>query len=182
MNQYQIIENLLEEPNKKQMVFCAIYTVGKPYSEYDYLEKSKRGIDIPLVLMQVRWDGFIGFPGGKVDDGESLVDAVIREMYEEISFVGDASNLVPLCSFSTDIYNIHCFSYEVEFSLLKEIIQKSTTGEHFLSENQGCFALQLAEFEKGGYREFQKHNFKATAGLELEILSKKLGIVHAGIV
>lgn len=28
-------------------------------------------------------EGRIGLPGGKVDDGESLVDAVMREAYEE---------------------------------------------------------------------------------------------------
>lgn len=36
------------------------------------------------VMMQVRFDGLLGFPGGLVDEGEEPVDGVNREMHEEI--------------------------------------------------------------------------------------------------
>lgn len=35
--------------------------------------------------MQLRYDGYFGFPGGLIDDGEDFVTAVNREMAEEMN-------------------------------------------------------------------------------------------------
>lgn len=37
-----------------------------------------------LVFMNARWDGRWGFPGGIVEEGETTLDAAIRECEEEI--------------------------------------------------------------------------------------------------
>lgn len=35
--------------------------------------------------MQLRYDGYYGFPGGLIDAGEDFVNAVNREMFEEMN-------------------------------------------------------------------------------------------------
>lgn len=35
--------------------------------------------------MQLRYDGYIGFPGGLIDSGEDFVSAVNRELTEELN-------------------------------------------------------------------------------------------------
>ncbi|XP_035825269.1 U8 snoRNA-decapping enzyme-like [Aplysia californica] len=56
-----------------------------------------------LVMMQMRFDGVLGFPGGLVDEGETPVEAVNREMKEEICLDLDKY------SFSED----HCISIQL---------------------------------------------------------------------
>ncbi|CAE1138268.1 NUDT16 [Acanthosepion pharaonis] len=41
------------------------------------------------VLMQLRFDGVIGFPGGLVDNGEGPIEAVNRELLEEAGISND---------------------------------------------------------------------------------------------
>lgn len=35
--------------------------------------------------MQLRYDGYFGFPGGLIDAGEDLINAINREMAEEMN-------------------------------------------------------------------------------------------------
>lgn len=48
----------------------------------------------------VRWNGELGFVGGMVDEGETLVEAVVRECMEEAGCLVEPSRLVPVCSHS----------------------------------------------------------------------------------
>ena len=175
MNTYKILPNLLQEEGKSQKTFCAIISHGKKSAKLEGLKKSDRGQGIPLVLMMMRWDGLIGFPGGSVEDGESLTKAVAREIKEEVNWDIDISKLNPLCSLSLEDRNIHCFYYVVENDTMKRIIRSATNGPNFLKENQGCFAVQIANFENGtGIKQFRKSNFKGTAGIEFDILLKQM--------
>lgn len=171
------IEPGLRHLENRDMVFGAIYCdAAEPYIKYDQVDPKDRGRKIPLVLMLLRWDGCIGFPGGKVDAGETLMQAFCRELSEEINFIPHEINATLLCSFTdeTDNMHIHCFEYQVSEYLLREIIQDASEAEHFLAETQGVFAAQIAEFKgRGGFSEFRKNNFKATAGMELDFLVKK---------
>lgn len=76
--------------------------------------------------MQMRFDGFIGFPGGLVDDGENPVEAVNRELQEEIGL--DLSKIsISEKDHSVSHFNrgkklvLHFFVKEISYPEFKEI-------------------------------------------------------------
>lgn len=170
---YQFIETGLRHPQRADMAFVALYTDGIRRSS---IPKTERGKGVPLVLMMLRWDGYLGFPGGKVDAGESLLQGVQREAKEEINFKLDPDKANLFCSLAPITFgdtpvdrHIHCFQYELAQRELFDVIAYSQYSGSFLEECQGCVAVQVARFDdgKGGIDEFLKHNFKTTAKLEL---------------
>jgi U8 snoRNA-decapping enzyme len=172
---YKFIETGKRHPRMVDMVFGAIYCeAATPNRYYTGVPKERRGDKIPLVLMLLRWDGCIGFPGGKVDSGEDLETALKRELREEINFNVDLRKAKLLCSLATESNDrhIHCYEYNVgDESWFRHAITQAAQAEHFLSESQGCFGVQIAHFEGGGgIYDFLKNNFKATAKMELECL------------
>ena len=57
---------------------------------------SKTVHDVPvkaLVMLQLRFDGLIGFPGGLVDPGEDIETGLNRELAEEIGLDTGSSRL-----------------------------------------------------------------------------------------
>lgn len=64
-----------------------------------------------LFLMRddIKYSGHWGLPGGKVEKGESLLDALIRECEEEMGFMPDYIKLIPIEKFTANgekfIYN-----------------------------------------------------------------------------
>lgn len=201
MERYASINTGLRHPENRDVVFLAIYCDdSKPWIDYNGLSKEDRGKNIPLVFMIVRWDGYIGFAGGKVDEGETLIQALCRESKEEINFDVDPERAVLFCSFSANEWrwgkgnsaegfdafqnqenvvtrHIHCYEYKVTEEELRQAIRQAPDAEHFLAEIQGVFATQIANFKTDkdykGFTEFRRNNFKATAGLELDYLIAK---------
>jgi len=64
----------LEQNFEKEGAFMAVYCRGN-----DIMDK----LDPPLVLLQMRFDGRLGFAGGKIEKGESPLEAAQREFQEE---------------------------------------------------------------------------------------------------
>jgi U8 snoRNA-decapping enzyme len=172
---YHRIPDLKRHPKKNDMVFGSIWT-GDTNGEYLNIAKKDRG-KVPLVLMHMRWDGFVGFPGGKVDEGEELLDGLVRELKEEYNF--DVNHrAVHLCSHADNHGELHTHNFEIRVNELemREAIIAATEARNFLSEVQGIFAVQVAEFEANiGYSQFRKNNFKASAGMQLDALVKRHG-------
>merc|ERR1712080_425542 len=76
-----------------------------------------------LIMMQVRFDGLLGFPGGLIDEGESVEEGLNRELVEEMNldtntikidendFYGVWRNTI------TDEANVlHCYFYTKELT------------------------------------------------------------------
>ncbi|MDD2369301.1 MAG: hypothetical protein PHQ90_08370, partial [Sulfuricurvum sp.] len=57
-------------PDKKNAVFLAIYVDA--ISPWRYFKDDMQHLKCPALIMIDRWDGRMGFPGGTVDEGESL--------------------------------------------------------------------------------------------------------------
>jgi ADP-ribose pyrophosphatase YjhB (NUDIX family) len=173
---YKQIPHGTIEKGKRQLVFVCLYTKhSKPFKNYEYASVELKDKSIPLVLMLLRQDGSLGFPGGGVEKGEDLVTALSREVREEINYRLDVNKLKPLMSFSTLASNFHSFSYEVNSEEdIRKIQQDALYAQHFLSENGGCVLQQVIDYKGKGYPNFLKNNFCSSAKMEFEELIKNL--------
>ncbi|CAG5136796.1 unnamed protein product [Candidula unifasciata] len=127
-----------------------------------------------MVMMQLRFDGVLGFPGGLVDDGETPLQGVNREMHEEIgldlskysftdgdriaSYVHEGKKLV-----------LHFYMMEVspeDFVLLE---QRTLSAEEYGIETYGVVRVPLFTMGDGvrGFPAFLANQFAGNARDEL---------------
>jgi len=94
----------------------------------------------------VRWNGELGFVGGLVDEGETLVDAVVRECYEEVGYRVDPARLEQVCSHSmvgrepTEAKHTHLYVCRVSADELFQIRRQSVDAPHARTE-MSAFAV-----------------------------------------
>jgi FolB domain-containing protein len=71
-----------------------------------------------LLLKSLKWNGLFGFPGGKIDYGERIEDALVREIKEETGLV----------------------VYDLKFFIVQELISEVefVHETHFISVNYVC--------------------------------------------
>lgn len=55
-----------------------------------------------------------GIPGGKIEDGETLLEGIVRECEEELGFFPLNAKLVPIQKFVNHSFTYHTFFCEVE--------------------------------------------------------------------
>lgn len=135
------LENSLTKTDYRHAAHCMIYASW-----------SRRIFDVyhprASILMQIRFDGYLGFPGGKVDEHEDIVSALNRELKEEIDLdlekhkvkledhvvthVNDKLNLVT-----------HFFFLHVTYQEFKEIERCALEAEHFGEEVLGITRVPL---------------------------------------
>lgn len=89
--------------------------------------------------MQVRYDGYFGFPGGLIDNGEDFVKAVNREMAEEMNLdtnLHSVSNDDYIISHWSEKKNIalHFYKLKVTMTELIEIEKRALLARDYGSE------------------------------------------------
>lgn len=144
---------------KLDRVFCLIYTRDV------YIEGEK----CSLVLAQMRHDGMLGFPGGKVEEFHKTLNMALRdELRQEINLVNiDRDKLEMMATFADKNRHVTTYKYEVDYKTFKEIQRNASKAEHFYIENMGSVALKITE---DSLRNIKKQKFRGTGKLELEIL------------
>lgn len=158
--------------NKKEnSVFLAISTKFK----LNHLYKNK---ETQMLLFINRWDGRIGFPGGRVDEGEQLIEALEREVFEEINYnIKDSLNLELICSHNIKDKNkdktCHLYHLEVSNNELKEIMKNSFDALDFINETNGVFVTHLDTYGEKGLKAFFKNNLVDTVLEETLLLNKQ---------
>lgn len=168
---YKKVETGLQEEGKLQCVFALIYCKDAlPYKHYTEVTEDIKSVQTAFVLMQLRWNGQFGFAGGKVDPGEDLKQALIRELIEEINFETTEDKLLPLATFSDNKSDIHSFSIEVTYEELLKIKDDSALSKHNIAENLGSVFAPIINSQYHEYNNFLQNNFCATAKSELETL------------
>jgi len=84
----------------KHSVFVVFVT--EPYHHYrtKLIEEGSKAWDLKVGLLGIlmRRDGSLGFAGGKVDEGETLEQAAVREVKEEINYDVNTRKLNMFCS------------------------------------------------------------------------------------
>lgn len=96
----------------------------------------------PTCLMINRADKTIGFIGGMVEKGESLEQAVIREVEEEVGH-RTTTNLQPIVAHDIGPITTHVFSAELTGSELRTVHDKASMGVHFGLELTGVFITRF---------------------------------------
>lgn len=77
-----------------------------------YAEKTQRFLF--LLRNDSKTPNTWGIPGGKVDEGETLLEGLMRECMEEIQYFPNDAKLIPLQKFVNKGFTYHTFFCKVE--------------------------------------------------------------------
>lgn len=133
---------------KTQAVFVIFYALhGQPWKSYPADNSGRHSLIIPTFLMINRSDGAIGFIGGKVEGHETLEQAAIREVREEIGH-SVTLDLVPLVAHDIGPITSHAFMCEMSYTDLRAMQNDAIHAEHFGSELTGVFLPHLIDYQK----------------------------------
>ncbi|CAH1782640.1 unnamed protein product [Owenia fusiformis] len=136
------------------------------------------------IMMQMRCDGYVGFPGGMVDDGENIEAAVNRELREEIGlnlkkyeitkedhFMSQVSEFKKLC--------LHFYVKKVTLEEFFEIEMDCLRAPDHGTEVMGALRVPLYTMGDGmrGLPVFLANQFIGNARQQLITALLKLGIM-----
>ncbi|KAK9499324.1 hypothetical protein O3M35_002377 [Rhynocoris fuscipes] len=136
-----------------------------------------------IILMQLRFDGHIGFPGGVVDAGENVEEALNRELSEEMDI--PASVMMEIEDRKFIHYNkkrsllLHFFIKQVSPELLRNIELRSTKALEYGNEVLGVLRVPLYTMGDGyrGFPAFLQNKFIGNAKYQLIESLKLLNIM-----
>jgi 8-oxo-dGTP pyrophosphatase MutT (NUDIX family) len=111
-----------------------------------YCREETKHFDAFFALLQLRFDGLIGFPGGEVDEHhisvESIIEATTRELCEEINYKYESVVQNDwICSHRkrNSAFVQHFFAKQLSAEQFKQIERTHMNAEHFPSESLGIY-------------------------------------------
>ncbi|PSN48637.1 U8 snoRNA-decapping enzyme [Blattella germanica] len=136
-----------------------------------------------IILMQMRFDGYIGFPGGLIDEGEDIVFGLNRELVEEMHIdinkypVKEENHVVTHWCPSQNLV-LHFYALELPISDLKSIEESAMKAHDYGTETLGTIRLPLYTMGDGyrGFPAFLANNFVGNSKEQL-----LHGLVHLNI-
>ncbi len=170
------------EHPKKNAVFLAIYV--ESISPWRYFKDDMQHIKCPALIMIDRWDGRMGFPGGTVNKGENLIEALVREIKEEIGITIKPAQVHPIVSHEnrivTHFYGLKVLEAEflhIYYHILNNfsrsiLLHAYEEGDesHFMSEITGIKIVPLIQHANKGINRFMENSFAGATREDLEIL------------
>ncbi len=172
--------------NKKNAVFLSIYT--KEIAPWKYFNDDIKHTRCPAVIMIDRWDGRIGFPGGTLEKDELLLDALVREIKEEVGIRVRPEKVKGVVSHDNEKIVTHLFALEVnelEFlhiyyhilnnfsrSILNHAYEEADES-HFMSEITGIKIVPIVKHKNKGINKFLENSFAGSSKEDFEIFIKE---------
>lgn len=142
--------------DKKEWEQISLPTALKKFRDYLHVAHcmlwfkcSKNSHQVTYTLMQLRFDGLLGFPGGIVDedvkDIESIIDALQREMHEEINFADGILVEDYFYSYfnTTKQFVSHFFAKEITSEKAEELERTHSQARDFPRESLGLFRVPI---------------------------------------
>lgn len=135
------------------------------------------------ILMHLRFDGTIGFPGGLIDQGENLLDGLAREMSEEINWKPEYHEITWDDYYSTHVDKrnkliLNFFVIKISMENFIQLEKDSLSSKEYGKEVFGNLRVPLYTMENNynGLPAFLNHKFVGNAKQQL-----LLGLVHGNI-
>lgn len=150
----------------KQAAHCVIYSL----SNKKILNKHPARAN---VLMTMRFDGTLGFPGGLINKGENIIDGLNRELREEINLDTDSfcihkeNHLISLVNHSNKIC-FHFFYIYVSPDEFHDVEKQILYAEEYGDETLGLLRVPLYTYKiNRGFPSFLQNNFIENAKYQL---------------
>lgn len=136
------------------------------------------------ILMQMRFDGYLGFPGGLVDEGEDVITGLNRELVEEMN-ISPTRNLIKDENYVVSHWNestklvLNFYAVEVPMDELSRIEQNSVFAHDYGTEVLGTVRVPLYTMGDGyrGFPNFLNNTFCGNSKQQLLYSLHHLGLM-----
>lgn len=170
----------LPDGGTREGAFLAITAWSPLYKDYDdpSMTDAYRAALFPVVLMVLRWDGRLGFPGGLREGDNTLPGTALKEALEEVGFVAPREQVRHVASHQGRALRVHLFHHPlgiVTRRRLAGVLAAAAAAEHCVVEGSAVW-VPLLEYRPGkGFGAVRTSGMLAMAvGEELDLVRKKV--------
>jgi len=151
-------------------VFLALTFEDTIYKDYDHVPKEVQERKFQNLLITLREDGYFGFIGGTADPGESELECLARECYEEGNLLLNFDSAMPTRVSEhalSDGFRVILYHLAITKEEAKSIIKWSAEADHFFTETAGFVSVACINRSH-----FNHNNFLPLVKLQLGELGR----------